>query len=619
MRKGTLLSGTGLALAAALAVSAVIVVNATLTTLRLDLTDSRLFTLSDGSVNILRSLPEPIALDLYFSRKMLVDFPLLMNYATRVRDLLEEYAAKSGGMIRLRVIEPEPFSEEEDQAVAGGLQGISVNAAGDRGYFGLVGTNSTDDQATIPFFQAGREGALEYDVTKLIHNLAHPEKPVVGIISGLPMFGGPPPGRGPWAIIDALREFFDVQDLGAEPTGADLEDVNVLMVIHPKNLNTETLYAIDQYLLGGGKAALFVDPLAEADTSQPDPANAFVLPDLDSDLKALFDPWGIEVAEGKIAGDINAAMLVQARGERGPQETYYLPWLRLGVEHLNQEDFITGDLEVIHAGTAGIITRKGDSPLQLVPLLETSEDSMQVERDLILFQRDPNVMLRNFKPEGKKLTIAARLSGHVKTAFPDGAPDAGEGAGDTEEAQRREGDINAILVADTDLLTDTFWVRRQSFFGIEIPQSIANNGDFVINAVDNLSGSTDLISLRSRGAFSRPFEVVERIRREAEEQFREQEQALQARLEETEKKILELQREGGEGNVILTPAQSREIERFRQEQLKTRKELRAVQHELQKNIERLGSQLKFINIGLIPILIAVAAVAAGAWRGRRRA
>lgn len=168
-------------------------------------------------------------------------------------------------------------------------------------------------------------------------------------------------------------------------------------------------------------------------------------------------------------------------------------------------------------------------------------------------------------------------------------------------------------------MTDTFWVRRQSFFGIEIPQSIANNGDFVINAVDNLSGSTDLISLRSRGAFSRPFEVVERIRREAEEQFREQEQALQARLEETEKKILELQREGGEGNVILTPAQSREIERFRQEQLKTRKELRAVQHELQKNIERLGSQLKFINIGLIPILIAVAAVAAGAWRGRRRA
>jgi ABC-type uncharacterized transport system involved in gliding motility auxiliary subunit len=618
MHARRVISGTGLVLAAALALSVIIVANALFTSLRLDLTEGRLYTLSDGTLSILDKLEEPVALEFYFSRKALADYPQLASYATRVRDLLEEYAARAGGKLTLTVIEPEPFSEQEDQAVASGLQGIALGG-GDNAYFGLVGTNSTDDKDTIPFFQASREEALEYDITKLIYNLAHPEKRRVGVITSLPMFGGlPPQGGKPWTIVGLLREFFALENLGPSPDSID-PDLDVLLVVHPKELRDPARYALDQYLLKGGKAILFVDALAEGDQSQPDPENPYVIPDLDSDLKWLLDGWGIEVPEGKVAGDMNAAMRVQAQGERGPMETYYLPWLQLTGEAFSKDDFVTSQLELVHMGTSGVIDRRADSPLALSPLIRTTDQSMRIERDLILFQRDPQQMLRNFKPDNKPQVLAARLAGKVKTAFPDGAPADDDAAKGKQAEQVREGDVNVILVADTDILNDLFWVRTQNYFGVDMPQAIANNADFVVNAIDNLSGSTDLISLRSRSASVRPFEVVEQLRREAESQFRAQEQALQAKLEETEKKILALQQEGGEGGAILSPEQTQAIDNFRTEQVKTRKELRAVQHELQKNIERLGALLKFVNIGLVPLFIAVLALGAGLYRTRRSA
>ncbi len=620
MKYKHLLSGSGILLAAALAVALITISNNLFTGVRLDLTENRLFTLSPGSINIITTLDEPVSLDFYLSRKSMADFPQLVNYANRVRDLLEEYAAKSDGMIRLSVIEPEPFSEEEDQAVASGLNGISVNAAGDRAYFGLVGVNSTDDEATIPFFQASRENALEYDVTKLIYNLANPEKRVVGVMSALPLFGDPARGiQESWAIVGVMEEFFEVRNLGANADYID-EDVDVLMVVHPKNFSEGALFAIDQFLLRGGHAMLFVDPLAEGDATEPDPANPYVMPDLSSNLNVMLEGWGLKVDTSKLAADINLAMRVQTQGARGPQETNYLPWLQLGEQNLNREDFSTSELNQVHMGTAGIIERQDDAAVALTPLIETTTDSMKMERDLIFFQRDPNVMLANFAAENTALVLAARISGTVPSAYPDGLPGADEEDDPAApEETVKEGRIDVVLVGDTDILADHFWIRMQNFFGVQIPQSIANNGDFVVNTLDNLAGNTDLISLRSRGEFSRPFTVVEQIRRDAEARFREQEQALQSRLEETEQKIAQLQQEGGEGALLLSQEQADEIEKFRLEQISTRKELRAVQHELQKNIERLGTQLKFINIGLIPLLIALLALVAGLRRARVRA
>ena len=620
MKYRRLLSGSGILVAAVLAVALITINNNLFTGVRLDLTENKLFTLSTGTINIISTLEEPISLDFYLSRKTLADFPQLMNYANRVRDLLEEYAAKSGGKIALSIIEPEPFSEEEDQAVASGLNGISVNAAGDRAYFGLVGVNSTDDEANIPFFQTSREQALEYDITKLIYNLANPEKRVVGVMSGLPLFGNPAQGVSErWAIINVMEEFFEVRNIGVSSDRIDA-DVDVLMVVHPKGFTEQTLFAIDQYLLKGGHAMLFVDPLAEGDNPEPDPANPYVMPDMSSSLNILLDGWGVEVDTSKIAADINLAMRVQTQGARGPQESNYLPWMQLGIDNLNREDFSTSELNLVHMGTAGIIERLEDATIEFTPLLQTTTDSMKMERDLIFFQRDPNVMLANFESGNKVLVLAARISGNVTSAYPDGLPKEDE-EGETASMDDviKEGRIDAVLVGDTDILADHFWIRMQNFFGVQIPQSIANNGDFVINTLDNLAGNTDLISLRSRGEFSRPFTVVEEIRRDAEAQFRAQEQELQTRLEETEQKIAQLQQEGSEGALLLSQEQAAEIEEFRLEQIKTRKELRAVQHELQKNIERLGTLLKFINIGLIPLFIALLALFAGIRHAHRKA
>jgi len=621
MIKNKVISGTGLFLAACLFVGTIILANATLTKWRIDLTENRLFTLSQGTLNILASLDEPVTLDFYFSQKEMIGYPLLMNYGVRVRDILYEYVAHADGKLVLNIIDPETFSEEEDQAVASGLQGIAVDAAGDRAYFGLAGTNSTDDEKVIPFFQSGKESALEYDITKLIYKLAHPEQKVVGVLGQLPLFGDQNQGvKEPWTIISAMKDFFEVRDLGSKVDVID-QDIDVLMVVHPKDLDDATLYALDQYFLHGGKALIFVDPLAQQDQTPPDPDKPSVMPNLDSDLKRLLDVWGVEVTNEKIAGDINLAMRVQSSDVRGPREIDYIAWMGLNEGNFNQDDFSTSELNLINMGTAGIINSKEGAGITVIPLLQTTEQSMQLDRDWLVVQRDPTIFLENFKPEGRKLLLAARLQGHVRTAFPEGKHiDVSAGDSVREDPDFiREGDIHVILVADTDILSDLFWVRKQDNFGVTMPQPIANNGDFVINSIDNLSGNNDLISLRSRGKYARPFELVEAIRKEAETKFREREQELQATLKETEEKIQKLQQEQEDKSTyILSAEQQMEIAKFSQERLKTRKELRAVQHELQKNIERLGSQLRFINIGLIPLLIIMLALVSGIYHAHRR-
>ncbi|MCZ6803593.1 MAG: Gldg family protein [Proteobacteria bacterium] len=612
--KNKIISGTGLILATCLFVATIILVNTALTTWRIDLTEKKLFTLSEGTINILRNLEEPVQLDFYLSQKAMHNFPLLANYGVRVRDMLQEYAAHANGQLILNIIEPETFSEAEDQAVASGLRTVSANASGDRVYFGMVGTNSTDDEKVIPFFQTNRESALEYDITKLIYNLAYPDKRVVGIYSQLPVMGKEGDKTAPtWTIIHALKEFFDVRDLNENIDELD-QKIDVLMLVHPKKLNLQALYAIDQYLLRGGKAIIFVDPLAEQDKTQPDPAHPNVMPKLDSYLSDLLELWGLEISKDKIVGDINAAMRVQANGPRGPKEIDYLPWLRLTEKNFNADDFSTSELNRVHMGTVGSIELKEDKGMNITPLIQTSKQSTKLERDLILFQRDPSVILNNFKSEDKQLLIAVRIKGQAKTAFPEGSP-----TEDIDNDFVSEGDINVILVSDTDILADHFWVRTRRMFGVAVPQPIANNGDFVINSIENLSGNTDMISLRGRGKYSRPFEKVNSIRREAEAQFRQREKELQASLEETENKIHQLQQEqGNEKSYLLNNKLTEEVDKFRDERLATRKELRGVQHELKKNIEKLGAQLRFINIGLIPLLITLLALMIGIYRANKR-
>jgi ABC-type uncharacterized transport system involved in gliding motility auxiliary subunit len=623
--KSKFVSGTGLILATCLFVATIILANTALTTLRIDLTENKLFTLSAGTKNILKNLEEPVQLDFYFSQKAMSDFPLLVNYGARVRDMLEEFATHANDKLILNIIEPDTFSEAEDQAVASGLRTVSANSAGDRAYFGIVGTNSTDDEKVIPFFQTNRESALEYDITKMIFDLAFPEKRKVGLVSQLPIMAttGDPDGRD-WTIISALQDSFEVHNLTQNPDtlveSIDVDNIDVLMLVHPKKLDNDILYAIDQYLLRGGKAIIFIDPLAELDRTRPNPSNPNVVPNLHSYLPELLGLWGLEMSKDKIVGDINAAMRVQSDDARSPQGVDYLPWLRMTESNFNPDDFSTSELNLIHMGTVGSLESVADKGLIITPLIETSEQSTKLERDLILFQRDPNVIMSNFKSENRKMLIAARINGKAKSYFPDGKPAKDAEAEKIVDSKFvNEGELNLILIADTDIMADHFWIRSQEMFGVAVPQPIANNGDFIMNSIENLSGNSDLISLRGREKYSRSFEMVDQIRREAEAKFRERETELQTSLEETEKKIRQLQQDqGGEKSYLLNNELSAEIETFRSERLATRKELRGVQHELKKNIEKLGAQLRFINIGLIPLLITLMALFIGIYRTNKR-
>lgn len=615
MRSKRLISGTGLILGICLFVSLNIISNAMLTNWRLDLTQDRLYTLSEGTLNILSEIDEPIVLRMYFSRDQLLGHPQLTTYGVRVRDMLREYVANSGGMLHLEIIDPEPFSRHEDIAVAEGLESISTGTGAERAYFGLIGTNSTDDTEIIPFFSVQRESALEYELSKLVYKLANPDRRVVGIISDLPLFRQSGDRRTrDWSIVRVMRDFFEVRDLGNEPNFIS-RDVDVLMVVHPKSLSDSTLYAIDQFALRGGNVMVFVDPWSDVDETPPDEQNPMAMPQRFSSLETLFEQWGIKVPGDKIVGDLPAAMRVQHRGLRGVEEVQYLPWLRLGENNFNHDDFITSDLRRVQMATTGYIERLDDADIDVRPLIQTSTQSTILERDLILFQRDPNVILENFRPSGRRYAMAARLQGVVETAFPGGRPRAADGRRLPEDPDFvTEGELNAIVVADTDILGDRFWVQERDQFGVDMPQPIADNGDFVINALENLAGDSDLISLRTRGTYARPFEVVERIRRAAEVQYRAREQELQDRLMGTEEKIQSLQREQGATGLIISPEQAEEIEKFRREQLRIRQELRAVQHDLQNEIQHLGSQLRFINIILVPFVVALVAAMLGLYR-----
>ena len=615
MRSKRLTSGTGLVLAACLFISINIVVNALVNNWRIDLTQNNLYTLSEGTLNILEDIEEPITLRMYFSREQLTGYPQLVNYGIRVRDMLREYVANSDGMLHLEIIEPQPFSDTEDDAVAEGMRSIPIGNAGEQAYFGLVGTNSIDDTEVIPFFAPERESALEYELSKMVYKLAHPEKQVVGVIGDLPLFKGEGETSSVAApIIRVMREFFDVRNL-EEDTSFISNDIEVLMVVHPKTLSDTTLYAIDQFALKGGKVMVMVDPFAEADKSTPPKDNPMAMPDRDSNLKKLFDAWGINVPEDKVVGDMESAIRVQHSGQSGTEEVPYLPWLQLNEDNFNQDDFITSQLKQVQLGTSSHIKQAPDSNLTLEPLLQTSTQSTLFPRDLIILQRDPNVIINNFEPSGNRYTIAARVSGRVKTAFPEGKPlQEGKIGREEDPDYVSEGDINAVVVADTDIINERFWIRERERYGMKVPVPIADNGDFVTNTLDNLAGNNDLISLRSRGTFDRPFKVVERIRRQAEAEYREREQELQKKLDEAQAKIEKLQQQRGASGMIMSDKQAEQIEQSRREQLKIRKELREVKHNLRKNIEQLASQLRFINIGLIPLLIALVAIGIGVYR-----
>ena len=633
----TLLTGTGLVVAAILFGAVNMISNAALSSARFDLTDHKLYTLSEGAKNILENLEEPITLRFYLSKKLATSLPGINSYAIRVQEMLEEFAQMAGGKIHLQVTDPEPFSEEEDRAVAYGLQGVPLNSGSTQFYFGLAGTSSTDDQEIVPFFQPEREEFLEYDLTKLVHKLANPEKQVVGLLTTLPLDGKSAmpfmqqQGGAPWLILDHIEQLFEIKTIEKDASEIP-DDISVLMIVHPKNLSGATQYAIDQFVLGGGRALVFVDPHSEADRGMPTPNSPFGgSGPKNSDLATLFDAWGVELVKGKVVGDLPLAKKVQIQQESRLRVVDYPIWIGLTKDQLNDKDIVTAQIQNVNLASAGILKQKEDAQTEFMPLFQSDEAAMQIEASQLALMPDVASLLKNYRPEGEKFTLAARITGMIKSAFPDGKPEAPKRKDEPTEEKKEEDPtpqehlteskepLNVIIFADTDLLQDRFWVQVQNFFGQRIGIPNAGNGSLVTNALDNLGGSNDLISVRGRAGFSRPFTLVRSLQQDAEQRFRQKEEALQTRLKATEKKIQELQSRKQEGSsFILSAAQQTEISKFRQQLVQVRKELRGVQRELAKDIETLESWVKFLNIGFVPLLIAVGAVWTSTSRLRRK-
>ena len=614
----------GLVALAVLFLGVVMLSNIGLRGMRLDLTQNKLYTLSPGTQQVLAELKEPVNLYFYFSREAAAkQAPLVMPYATRVREFLEELAARAGGKIHLRIVDPQPFSDDEDRAAEYGLQSLQAGG-GDALYFGLAGTNSTDGRSVIPSFQADREEFLEYDVAKLVNELGTPKKPVIGLMSSLGLQGQFNPMTGqmgePWPILTQLQELFTVRTLTADVDHVD-KDVDVLMLVHPKGLAPKTLYAIDQFVMRGGRVLLLLDPNAGADTSGQDPSNplAGAMANHSSDLAPLLAAWGVDYDPTKVIGDLQRGLEVRTSMQSPPIR--HIGILGLGHDDMNQKDVVSASLDKINLATAGSLAAHPGAKTTFEPLLLSSTSAAPIPALRFNALTDPATLRDGFKPTGIRYALAARVTGPVESAFPQGAPPDQKAAAGPPLAHlaKSSSPANIVIIADTDLLMDYMWVQTREVFGQRVAQAFANNGDLVANILDNLSGSSALISVRGRATFSRPFERVEALRRQADDRLRGKALELQAELQQTEAKLTELQsKRNDQSSLMLSPEQEAELKRFVAEKARVRKELRETQRGLDVDINRLNSWLKVINIAVAPLCVAVAGVVILALRRRRR-
>ena len=582
-----------------------------LKTWRLDLTERGLYTLSTPSLEVLRTIPEPVTLRLYASQAMGDAAPRLAAFAVRVRELLEEYAAAAAGGIVLEVHDPEPFTDAEDQAVAFGLAPLPLPNGG-HGYLGLVGTNGVDDVHVIPFLRPERETELEYDLTRVVRSLGTPAKPRVAILGRLPMAGGAAGDLSPPSLlmIHRLGESFDLKVLPMT-TGRIDPDADVLLLLHPRGLSPATAYAVDQFLMGGGRAVVMVDPASEAETLRR-PARAFFAPN-DSDLDPFGESWGIELAADLVAADRRLAIAVEvADGEA----IDYVAWLQLEPENFAGDDRVTAGLTRLLMGSPGILRPLADATTRFTPLAWTTDEAMPVAVGLVRAAPNPGRLLADYSPGGEPLVLAARIQGAADSAFASGPP---AGVSMPEHLGATEAPLDLVVIADTDLADDRFWVEVRTFPEGPVAARFADNDVLLIQAIEALTGAVDLTPLRGRGAAARPFDRVLALEAEAARTYQEAERTLSDRLAESEAALRAMTVVDDGTGMLLSYDQRQALDDLRAHVLQVRRELRAVQRALRQDIDHLGLWLQFINIGLMPlILLALAPVVVAVRRRRPR-
>ena len=609
MQKKSLYSFGSLALLLVLFVAASMLSTNLLQGLRFDLTENKLFTLSDGSRNVLAGLQEPVTLYFYFSQATSRDLPQVRSYAKRVDELLQEFMSHADGKITVRRVDPEPFSEEEDEAAALGLQAAPVGGAGESLYLGIAGSNTLDEVQVMPFLQPSKEKFLEYDLAKMVATLGNPDKRTLGLLTSLPMQAGFDPAtqsmRQPWVVYEQLEQMFEIEQIDTARTELP-EGLDVLMLVHPRDLDPALLYAIEQFVLGGGRLIAFLDPFAEADRGDPSDPMAAMQAGSSSSLGSMLEAWGVRFDPARALGDLQFGI--------GSGQNRHIGILSVPAEGMDQGDIVSADLEVVNVSSTGWFEPLDSAATTFDALVQSSENAAPMDSSRLRFLSNPADLLTGFNPTGDRYALAVRLTGAAAASVKAPAEVAGEPLAESGEAG-----INVLLFADSDMLTDRLWVQRQPFFGQDIVSAFADNGSLAVNAVDNMMGNRDLISIRTRANSARPFGRVDELRVEAERAYRDTEERLQRELDETERRLNELQAAKGEGELmVVSDEQQAEIQRFMDRRLEIRRELRQVQHDLQRDIKSLGTRLKIMNIALVPVLVLVVALVYDVRRRRRQ-
>jgi len=612
---------------------------------RLDLTQQHLYSLSQGTKTLVGSLKEPIRFRLFMSQALTRQAPQLAAFAGRVRTLLDAYVAAAHGNIILEVIDPRPFSEEEDRAVAFGIDGFT-GTGGERLFFGLAATNSTTGRATIGVFSPDREAFLEYDLTRLVSDLGRSGKPVVALMDGIGLSGNPMIRMPEQQVLAQMKQFFDVK-----PVSGNVEklpdDTRVLMVVHPQDLSEQTLYTIDQWVMGGHPTMIFVDPYAE---NQLGPRGG-PSPNPTSTLEPLFKAWGVKFDTARAVGDPDYSLQTERNVQGRPVVSQNLAWMALRGDALARNEAILAQLSAVVVTTAGAFETTKDG-VTLRPLIQASSAAVTLDAAQAGDRTaDPRRLMVSLVKASKRPIIAARLEGTLDSAYPDGIgakPAEAKTEAKPEEAKTAEAKpdeakpeeaksepaktepaktdgtlkrsvmpVNVILVGDADMLMDRNWIQQQSLFGQQIAQAFANNGDFVINAIEQMAGGSALADLRGRGVSWRPFELIQRMEAEADSKYRAKEQELTQQLKDAEQKLSQLPKAPEGSNEVLTAEQVKTIEDFRAQVLTIRSELRDVQFALRRDVDNVKSWITAVNVGAVPVTVALIALGFGLRRPRR--
>jgi len=586
---------------------------------RADLTQEKAYTLSDGTKAILKKLDTPVKIRFYCTQSEIAtpESVYLKSYARKVEDLLHEYKQIAGKNLVIEKYDPQPDSDAEDSARLDGLEAQQISA-GEPFYLGLA-FSLADERVAIPFLEPNRERQLEYDITRAISRVFTPEKPTVGIMSALPVFGEMgnqmmmqmgQPGTPPWTIVEQLKQDFNVKHIEMTADKID-DDVKVLLVIHPKAISDKAQYAIDQFVLRGGKLIAFLDPQSAIASRQQNPMSG-EMAGASSSLDKLLKAWGIQFDSSKVVADLNFKMQLQGRNG---QPTEAPAFMALTSEGINRDDIVTSQIDNIWLPMCGAFTGEPVAGLKETVLLNSTKESQLVEGFMAAMSGES--VLNGFKPSGVNYKLAIRLTGKFKTAFPDGQPADKTDAGNTNSVARTNDSLkesktenSVVLFGDSDLLADDFSLRKmQSPFGTMVSPMNANL-ELAQNLVEQMAGDSNLIGVRSRATLSRPFTRVKTMEAEAEARGQAKITELQQSLQEAQQRLNELQaqKKDKDQRYILSPEQQAEIENFRQKQASVSKELKQAQKDLRKEVVSLETRLEWLNILAMPLGVTVAGV-----------